>query len=143
MADDVERFVKHFGKVPQDIKREIRPALRAAGRVVADKAKQNAAWSTRIPRATRVSVSFAARRPGVSVVVDKKKAPHARPYEHGGRPGTFRHPVYARGEDRRAWTWVSQQARPFLEPALEARGDAAAKQIEQAVDRVLRRDFEE
>lgn len=136
--NDVERFVKHFGKVPQDVKREIRPALRAAGRIVADDAKRRAAWSTRIPKATRVSVALAQRRPGVSVVVNRKKAPHARPYEHGGRPGRFRHPVYG---NRRVW--VPQQARPFLEPALEARGDAAAAQIEQAVDRVLRRDFEE
>ena len=137
MADDVERFVRHFGKVPQDIKREIRPALRAAGRIVADDAKRRAAWSTRIPKATRVSVSFAQRRPGVSVVVNRKKAPHARPFEHGGRPGRFRHPVYG---NRRVW--VPQTARPFLEPALEARGGDAAKQNEQAVDRVLRRDFE-
>lgn len=135
--NDVERFIKHFGDVPKDIKKEIRPALRAAGRVVADDAKRRAAWSTRIPKATRVSVSFAKRKPGVSVIVDRKKAPHARPYEHGGRPGRFRHPVYG---NRRVW--VPQQARPFLEPAMQAKGDEAAKQIEQAVDRVIRADFE-
>ncbi|GAA4626614.1 hypothetical protein GCM10023196_035570 [Actinoallomurus vinaceus] len=137
MADDIARFIRHFGDVPKDIKKEIRPELRAAGELVAAQARVNASWSTRIPRATRVSVSFAKRKPGVSVVVDRRKAPHARPFEHGGRQGEFRHPVYGH-RDR----WVPQEARPFLEPAADARAGEAAKRIENAVDRVIRADFE-
>lgn len=140
MANDVEEFVKMFGKIPKELKRELRPGLRAAGRVVADDAKLRAAWSTKIPRAIRVSVTFVGKRQGVSIVVNRKKAPNARPIEHGGRAGTFRHPVYASGP-RENWTWRPQRARPFLAPALQAKGDDAAKQIKQVVDRVVDRNF--
>jgi len=129
VADEVERLIRDLGKIPDDLKRKLRPRLRIAGRLVADQAKLNASWSTRIPGATKVSVSFTLRRPGVAVVVDKNKAPHARPFEHGGNPGDFRHPVFGH-RDR----WVSQPARPFLAPAFEAKRDAAAQQVEDAVD---------
>lgn len=138
MANDVQRFIDHFGEVPKDLKREIRPELRAAGRLVADEAQVRAAsFSTKIPRAVKVRVSFAQRRPGVSVIVDKKIAPNARPEEHLGRPGFFRHMVFGH-QDR----WVSQEAHPFLAPAAESKVDEAARQIGHAVDRVIRKDFE-
>lgn len=133
MADEIEHLIRDLGKIPQDLKRELRPGLRAAGRVVADEAKVRASWSTRIPGATRVSVTFSGKRPGVSVVVNKTKAPDARPFEHGGRTGIFRHPVFGNRD-----VWVSQKARPFLAPALEAKGDEAAGQITDVVDRVTR-----
>lgn len=132
MADEIEHLIRDLGKIPKELKRELRPGLRAAGRVVADDAKVRASWSNRIPGATRVSVTFSGKRPGVSVVVNKQKAPDARPFEHGGRDGTFRHPVFGRD------VWVSQKARPFLAPALTAKGDEAAGQITDVVDRVTR-----
>jgi hypothetical protein len=67
------------------------------------------------------------------VVVDKKKAPHARPYEHGGQAGTFRHPRW--GDRRR---WFDQMARPFLAPALASKGDEAGRLIAEAVDETTR-----
>jgi hypothetical protein len=138
VANDVQRFIDHFGQVPKDLKREIRPELRAAGRLVADEAETRAAtFSTKIPRAVKVRVSFAKRQPGVSVIVDKNTAPNARPEEHAGRAGFFRHMVYGH-RDR----WVSQEAHPFLAPAAEAKADEAARQVEHAVDRVIRKDFE-
>lgn len=133
MADEIERLIHDMGRIPDDLKRKLRPKLRVAGRVVADDAKVRASWSTRIPGATKVSTSFTARRPGVSVVVDRKKAPHARPFEHGGQPGEFRHPVFGNRE-----VWEPQAARPFLEPALEAKGDAAGRLITEAVDETTR-----
>lgn len=134
MADDVEEFVRKFGKVPKELKAQLRPGLRAAGNEVAADAKLRASWSTKIPRAIRVSVTFAGKRQGVSIVVNRKKAPNARPFEHGGRDGTFRHPVFGRRE--RPGDWKSQRARPFLAPALQAKGDDAAKKIADVVDRV-------
>lgn len=133
MANEVEELVKELRKVPQELKRELRPGLRAAGRVVADDAKRRASWSSRIPRAIRVSTTFGKRNAGVSVVVNKNKAPHARPFEHGGRSGKFRHPRWGDREH-----WYSQTARPFLYPALLAKGDEAAEQIADVVDRVTR-----
>lgn len=137
MANEIRQLVDNMGKIPKDLKVELRPGLRKAGEVVRDEARRNAAWSKRIPAATRVSVGFSKRNPGVAIQVNKKRAPHARPFEHGGALGTFRHPVFGH-RDR----WVSQRARPFLHSALESKGDEAAKQIEQVVDRVIRKDFE-
>lgn len=133
MANEVEDLKKELGNIPKDLRRALRPGLRLAGNVVAEDAKRRASWSARIPRATRVSVTFSGRTPGVSVVVNRNRAPHARPFEHGGGEGTFRHPVYGR-----RGVWVSQVARPFLAPALTAKGDEAAKKIADVVDVVVR-----
>jgi hypothetical protein len=133
MADEIERLIRDMGRIPKDLKKQLRPRLRIAGRVVADDAKLRASWSTRIPRAIRVSTSFTGRRPGVSVIVNKNKAPHARPYEHGGEPGKFRHPRWG---DRRHW--FDQTARPFLAPALAAKQDEAGRLIADAVDETTR-----
>lgn len=133
MADEIERLIHDMGRIPDDLRKKLRPQLRAAGRLVADDAKLRASWSTRIPRAIGVRTSFTKTRPGVSVVVNRKKAPHGRPFEHGGEPGKFRHPVYG---NRRVW--VSQTARPFLAPAMRAKADAAGRRITEAVDEATR-----
>lgn len=132
MSDEIRRLIRDLDGIPRDLRRQLRPGLRTAGRMVADQAKVNASWSTRIPGAIRVSVRFSGT-PGVSVIVDKRKAPHGRPHEHGGRPGTFRHPLF--GDRSR---WYSQRARPFLAPAAEAKSRAAAREIHRVVDRVTR-----
>lgn len=134
MANEVREFTKKFGKVPQELKRQLRPELRIIGNEVKAEAVSNAWWSTRIPGATRVAVGFTARNPGVSIVVNKNKAPEARPIEHGGRGGSFRHPVFGH-RDRR---WEEQPARPFLAPAAEAKGDSAAEKVGDLFVRVTR-----
>jgi HK97 gp10 family phage protein len=132
MANEIEALIKDLGKVPKDLKRQLRPGLRAAGNIVADDAKRRAAWSTRIPRAIRVSITFSGSRPGVAVVVNQRKAPHARVYENAGQEGTFRHPVFGRD------VWVTQKARPFLFPALSANVRESLAEIGDVVDRVTR-----
>lgn len=92
------------------LRRDLTKGLREAAQPVARQAKQNASWSRRIPGAVKVGVLTGQRSAGVVVRVDRKKAPHARPYENAGEQGTFRHPVF--GSDR----WVAQRARPFLAP---------------------------
>lgn len=134
MANEVEELIKELGKIPKDLRTALRPGLREAGQEVAEDARRRASWSTRIPRAIRVSTTFSGRTPGVSVVVNKNKAPHGRPFEHGGGPGEFRHPVFGNRQ-----VWVSQKARPFLYPALVAKGDEAAKKIADVVDVVVRK----
>lgn len=135
MADEIREFIRKFGKVPQDLKVILRPELRIIGNEVKAEAQRNAAWSKRIPAATRVSVGFSKRNPGVSIVVNKNKAPNARPLEHGGRSGTFRHPVFGHKERR----WETQPARPFLAPAAEAKADDAAARVADAFDIAARR----
>ncbi|MFD0885757.1 HK97 gp10 family phage protein [Streptosporangium algeriense] len=108
-TDDLRRLVRDLGKLPAEVRKELRPTLRKAGVRARTRAKGNASWSRRIPGAIRLQVSFAKRRPGVALRVDQQRAPHARALENLGKPGFFRHPFFGDREQ-----WVSQRARPFL-----------------------------
>lgn len=134
MADEILRLINDMGKIPKDLKVKLRPGLREVGQIVRDRARVNASWSKKIPPATRVSVGFTKRNPGVAVQVNKNRAPSARPFEHQGRAGTFRHPVFGH-RDRR---WEEQRARPFLAKALEEKGPEAERKIADVVDKVTR-----
>ncbi len=131
---EIERLVADFGKVPKDLARRLRPAIRAAAREVQAESQRRSSWSSRIPGAHRISVRFGARSAGVSVVVSARRAPHARPFEHDGTTGTFWHPVFG---DRSPG--AKQAARPFLLPAAQAKASSAVGEIDQAVEQVLRR----
>lgn len=132
MADEVRELIRDLDQIPRDLRRQTRLAITRAGRELLNEVRSRASWSTRIPAATRLSVRFA-RDPGASIVVDDRRAPHAKYYENRGRPGTFRHPLFG---DRRHW--YSQRARPFLGPAFDAKEDDAVRQVNDAVDRVTR-----
>jgi hypothetical protein len=111
-----------------ETQKAVRPKIRKAGQLVADDAKRNASWSSRIPPSIRVRTSFRANRENVTVLVGNKNAPHARPYEGiTSRGSTFRHPVHGR-----EW-WVAQDTRPFLIPAAEAKQVEAADLISSAL----------
>ncbi|GII89625.1 hypothetical protein Ssi03_76150 [Sphaerisporangium siamense] len=133
-SQELRLFIRDLGKLPPAIRQELRPRLRTIGQSALAAVRARASWSRRIPAATRLSVSLSKTRPGVSIVVNKTKAPHARPYENAGQPGTFRHPVFG-NRDR----WVSQAARPFLWPAARPHFERVDEQIGQAVDEVARR----
>lgn len=133
MADEIERLIRDLGGIPKEMRRMLRPGLRKAGGRVLTRARSNASWSTRIPGATRIAVKFAGREPGVSIVTNAKRAPHARPYEGITGEATFRHPVFGNRE-----VWVTQRTRPFLAPAADTEGDAVEKDIADVVDTVVR-----
>lgn len=113
--------------------KELQRALREEGQKIARRAKDNASWSTRIPATVKVRTS------GVNSVIISAggaAAPEAKPLEHAGAEGTFRHPVFG---DRQVW--VDQPARPFLHPAAlehlqesaEAIGEALTVQVEKTI----------
>ncbi|MEU8379780.1 HK97 gp10 family phage protein [Streptosporangium sp. NPDC048865] len=97
---EIRKLVRDFNKIPPDLRKELRPALKKGAQPILAEARSNASWSTRIPRATRIASSFTKRRGGVTIVVSAKRAPHGRPYENLGAPGTFRHPVFAHPRSR-------------------------------------------
>lgn len=130
---EIQKLVADLRRVPIELRRELRPAVRAAAQGVLVEARSRASWSSRIPGAMRIAIRFTGKAAGASVVVRAARAPHGRPYEHLGAPGTFRHPVYGRD------TWVTQRAKPFLFPAARAAAGSAAREIDQAVEQVLRR----
>lgn len=87
----------------------LRKNLRAAAEPAAGQVRANASWSSRIPAAVAVRVAFTAKRgAGVSVVVNRKQAPHARPFENFGHPGVFQHYTFG------APPIEDQLAKPFF-----------------------------
>ena len=105
--------------------RKLNERLKEAGKLVAEEAKVNASWSTKIPRTIHVSASMSS----VSVTAGGKRAPGARPLEHEGRQGNFRHPVFGHRN-----VWVDQPARPFIIPALEKNRYKVLELIKLAVN---------
>ena len=102
--------------------------MTVSGEEVANEARMLASWSTRIPG----SVRLIARGLNSAVKAGGSAAPHAKPYEHSGVAGTFRHPVFGNREN-----WVPQKARPFLGPAAAANSYQTRRNAEVAVQLVL------
>lgn len=127
----IRRLIRQYGKFPDDIRKALRPAMREAAQPVLGDARRRSGWSTRIPKALRLAVSFTKRQAGVSVVVDKTKAPHARAHEGIRGNSTFRHPVFQRANRN---VWVEQSTRPFLVPAADMHGRRVVEAVNRAVD---------
>jgi len=100
--------------------------LRAAAEEIAKGARELAAWSKQIPPDITVAVA------GNTATISCEVGP-AYPNETGSR-----HPVFARGPDPKAWTWVAGNLRPFLGPAADARAGAAMARYAQKIDRMCR-----
>ncbi|MGH3097896.1 MAG: HK97 gp10 family phage protein [Streptosporangiales bacterium] len=130
---EVAELVRDLDDIPPELRRLLRPKLRAAAQPIVARARRKASWSTRIPSAIKVQTSFSGRHPGVFIRVDATKAPHARPFENLGKPGTFRHPVFGDRE-----VWVNQKARPFLFPAVEAAGPHVREVVSDAISDAAR-----
>ncbi|WP_433233709.1 HK97 gp10 family phage protein [Actinomadura nitritigenes] len=125
---ELRKLVKDLGKIPADYRKEVRPELRKAAQPLVARVKSNAAWSKRIPPATKLSISLAGRNPGVRVVVDPKRAPHGYYYENDGKQGFFKHPLFG---NRRHW--YPQRARPFFFDPLESGAAEVADDLSNIV----------
>lgn len=139
---ELRRLGSVLRKARPDVYRAARLAMLAEGAHMVEDAKSRASWSTRIPGTIKV---VAEGIMGLKLVAGGGKnsaAPHAKPYEHGGKSGTFRHPVDADPTlPRNEWAWVDEEARPFLHPAvmenLQATADAAAEAVAMVVEAYL------
>lgn len=132
----VREAVRALGKAGPELRKELRPQLRAAGSVIRNDMRSRSAYSSRIPGAIGMTLRFDARGGGIRFSVNAKRAPHARVLERGnlgGRATTFRHPVFGRD-----W-WVSQATRPFFFPALIAGRGVVKQRISDAVKASLRK----
>jgi hypothetical protein len=134
-ASDIAALTKALSAAGSRAGRDLGPRMRRVGQRGVEQAKRNASWSDRIPGAIYASVSTRGARAGIVLRVRRKQAPHARPYEGLPTKGTrshrhaFRHPVFARGEDRSEWTWRAQRTRPFLLPAAREQRDAVRTEL--------------
>lgn len=128
--DTLDALITDLGKMPVELARELRPALKKAAQPILQDAKRRAGWSSRVPGAITIKTSLAQGKPGVRLVVDATKAPHARPFEFGSqRGGSYvRHPVFGNRE-----IWVQQRTRPFFFPAVREGASEVAEQSSAAV----------
>jgi len=137
-AEDVRKLINDLRKIGDGVGRNLGKEFKRAAVPVMQQARANASWSTRIPAAMSVGVSSSRRYPGAQIKVSKDQAPHARPYEFGSgrRTKSFRHPVYqVPGRDA---PWVEQATRPFIRPAVRAKGKEFIKACDRAVDETAR-----
>ena len=129
---EVRQLVKDLKQLEDGklITAELRRRLKAAAQPILRQVKANASWSSRIPGAVGIGTAFTAKRTGVFIKVNSKRAPHGRPLENNARPGHFRHPVFGRD------VWVSQPSRPFFfnetDKAMPDVERAAAEAVEEA-----------
>lgn len=133
-ADDFREFQRQVKGMDKELAKSLNKEFRRViNEHIIPAARSNAAWSARIPGAIKPQVT--STRLGARV--DRKQAPHARPFEGLQRGlrgrGFFRHPVFGNRE-----VWVNQQTRPFLQPAFDQHGDTAVEAAEQAVTEAAR-----
>jgi rhodanese-related sulfurtransferase len=132
---EIEFLLADLRAVPRNLQPAIRRAVADAAQAFLSDVREDASWSSRIPGAIRTRTSFAQRGSGIRVLVDKAKAPHARPYEGLSSGGMqFRHPVFGNRD-----VWVSQQARPFFMPNVEKHREKVLDAIETALMKTLPR----
>lgn len=129
----VRRLIRDVGRLPDDLRKRLRPAMREAAQPVLADARRRASWSTRIPAALRIATSFTRRQAGVSIVTSQKRAPHARAYEGITGRDNFRHPVFGNRE-----AWVEQKTRPFMGPAVDLHGRRVVAAVNKTVDDAAR-----
>lgn len=105
---------------------EMRREMRDIGSEIAEQARENASsWSEHIPASVNYGVTgplTVVVRAGNSTPTRDGGAANAKPLEHAGKKGSFRHPVFGHG-------WVKQEARPFLNPAAVAKLPVFAARI--------------
>lgn len=126
---ELQALIRDLGAIPPALRRELRPGMLRAAQPVLQEMRRRSSWSSRIPGA--ISMTQAGTTFGVRFRVDSGRAPHARPYENDGSPGTFRHPVYGNREN-----WVSQAARPFFYGSVADKADEVRDAIGDIVMQV-------
>lgn len=166
---EVGRELKGLDKaVATRLRRQIRQVAAESGAALVTKMRANASWSTRIPAATGVKVSFGARSAGMTVATSARRAPHARPLEKGNAtsydPGTVQkltrgrtsppalRRAQARMRARGSGTskmlrhpvyghmdrWATQPTRPFFFPAVDESTAGIIAAVDAAVAQVIR-----
>jgi hypothetical protein len=126
---ELRRFISEFEKFPPDLRKEMRPMLRKSGEQAMLRARSNFSWSSRIPKAIKVSVTFSKRTAGIRLTGNKRIAPHMRAYENLGRHGFFRAPTGTPPEP-----WVRHRSRPGFFRAADV---ALAKDLDRKIGEIV------
>lgn len=132
--EQLRKLIEDLGKLPPELRRELRPALKEGAQPMLEAMRSNASWSSRIPPATKLTSKLTGGNAGVSIIVNARQAPHARVYENQGNRGIFRAPLF--GDRER---WYPHRARPFFKPAIDAHGKDVAEAIGKTVSEIAAR----
>lgn len=141
---ELKKLILDLAKMGKEVKAELRTGMRKIGAPTLAKVQLEASkHSSRIGPATRMSVGFTKRSAGATIMTDKKIAPHARPFEHYGRPGTFKHPVFAEWyKPRKNWKWVKQTAHPYMWPTVvDDLPEIGERMLDLVIDVALKNGF--
>jgi hypothetical protein len=116
---EFRKLAREFAAISKENKTALRRGMRKIATPTLHKVRTAAGWSSRIPSSTKLSAGLNKRFTGIRIETDRRKSPHALPYENYGRVGHYRHPVYGRSKvDRKLWTWVRAPARPYAYPTV-------------------------
>ena len=115
-------------KYASAVRKQIRAAVTEAGADIVAQVRREASWSTRIPAATTIRPNFTAKSAGIRIVTNRRKAPHARPYEMGNVSPT----ELVNGTGGRMAT------RPFFFTAIEKTDKATEQRFLDAIDAACR-----
>lgn len=141
---ELKQLMIDLAKISKGVKSELRTGMRKIAAPTLEKVQLKASeHSTRIGPATKMTTGFTQRTAGARIVTDRTKAPHARPFEHGGRQGRFNHPVFAEWyKDRKHWKWVKQQAHPYMWPTVVGDlPDIGERMLDLVIDVALKNGF--
>jgi len=132
LAAELKTTNKKFASA---VRKEIRKAVTEAGADLVADVKAAASWSKRIPAATYIRPNFTARSAGIRIVVNRRKAPHARPLEMGNGTGgsTFTHPVFGNRDDL-----VKQPMHPFFFKTIDGKSKQVEGKFLDAIDKACR-----
>ena len=133
--DSLTKLIAAFGTLTKEMKLALGPEVLAAANILADQARSNAKFSTRIPQAIYAKASLTSHSAAI-VGVKASAAPEAKVLELGNtfREGLqFRHPVFGH-TDR----WVVQDTHPYLFPAVQERNAEVNESIAASVAAVAR-----
>lgn len=151
---DLGKHIKTLDRaMATSVRKQIRTGITRAGADLISAVRAEASWSSRIPGAVSLKTSFGARSAGVTVVVNAKRAPHARPLEFGNKnvpqvshlslrhraPAgrALRHPVFPDPtKTRDEWIWVDQEIHPFFFAGVAAATPLVEARMRKVLDDV-------
>ena len=114
-----------------EVKRNIRKAEQPAKHAM--EASAAAAGMMKASRAVKLSNRYGGKSASLSLRVDAKIAPNARPLDKPNDGAFNRHPVFG---NRR--NWVDQPERKFFDRGADAAFSACEKEMGEALDAVVR-----
>lgn len=124
----IKGLARDLKAVAPEAAKEFRNGLKVAGELVAEEARVRSSFSKRIPSSIKVRTSGQS----VKVIAGGDTAPLAAAIENKGA-GFVRHPVFGNPQ-----VWTSKGSHgAFLGPAADAKGDAIAPLVENAVARAI------